>query len=65
MTQNNQLSPTKIRDCSMVSVIQITEVRGAGTQQDPYRLVHSYWSKEGVLLADQEMPVDPTAVGEA
>ena len=42
----------------MVQVIEIQAARGKGTEGDPVRLVYQYWSKEGVLLAENDPETD-------
>lgn len=38
----------------LVEVIHVEAARGSGTENDPVRIVHQYWSKEGKLLAEQD-----------
>ncbi|MGM0239895.1 hypothetical protein [Enterococcus sp. AZ103] len=38
----------------LVEVIHVEATRGKGTEEDPARIVHQYWSKEGVLLAEKD-----------
>ncbi|KKL57922.1 hypothetical protein LCGC14_2230580 [marine sediment metagenome] len=38
----------------LVQVIQVETLRGAGTEDDVARLVTQYWSKDGVLLAEND-----------
>lgn len=38
----------------LVEVIHVEATRGKGTKDDPVRIVHQYWSKEGNLLAEQD-----------
>lgn len=38
----------------LVEVIHVEAVRGKGTVDDPARIVHQYWSKEGHLLAEKD-----------
>lgn len=35
-----------------VEVIHVEATRGNGTKENPVRVVHQYWSKEGQLLAE-------------
>ncbi|EOI00696.1 hypothetical protein UAY_01799 [Enterococcus moraviensis ATCC BAA-383] len=37
-----------------VEVIHVEAVRGNGTEENPVRIVHQYWSKEGMLLAEND-----------
>ena len=44
-----------------VSVIQVIEVviaRGKGTDDDPVRIVHLYYSMDGKILADDDCEYD-------
>lgn len=34
-----------------VEVIEVLTVAGAGTEEDPKRVITEYWSKDGTLLA--------------
>lgn len=38
----------------VVQVIHTLATRGAGTNEDPVRYVHQYWSFDGKLLAENE-----------
>lgn len=38
----------------LVEVIHVEAARGSGTEKDPVRIVHQYWSKDGVLLAEND-----------
>lgn len=38
----------------LVEVIHVKAARGSGTEKDPVRIVHQYWSKDGVLLAEND-----------
>lgn len=37
-----------------VEVIHVEVARGNGTEENPVRIVHQYWSKEGNLLAEND-----------
>ena len=45
------LSESDIRSAKLVEVLQIAENVGAGTEADPARLVISYYTKDGDLIA--------------
>lgn len=38
----------------LVEVIHVEAARGKGTEEDPARIVHQYWSRDGVLLAEKD-----------
>ena len=38
----------------LIEVIEVEEKRGKGTKSDPTRIVLQYWSKDGVLLAEND-----------
>lgn len=38
----------------LVEVIHVEATRGKGTGEDPVRIVHQYWSKDGNLLAEND-----------
>lgn len=38
----------------VVQVIHTLATRGAGTNEDPIRHVHQYWSFDGTLLAESD-----------
>lgn len=38
----------------LVEVIHVEATRGRGTEVDPVRVVHQYWSKIGELLAEKD-----------
>lgn len=38
-------------DVKVIQVIRTAHTEGAGTKEDPKRVVNSYWSLEGELLA--------------
>lgn len=41
-----------IESVKVIRVIEIREVRGAGTTNDPVRVATSYWSLDGKKLAE-------------
>ncbi len=46
----------------LIRVIETKTLRGAGTMDDPARIVTQYWSLDGELLADDDTyikPIDP------
>ena len=47
-------------EAKVIQVIQTIHTEGAGTKEDPKRVVNSYWSLEGDLLAAN----DPAQSGE-
>jgi len=38
----------------LIEVIHTEATRGDGTKEDPVRIVHQYWTKEGELLAEKD-----------
>lgn len=42
------------RHAEVIEVICVEFTRGKGINEDPVRLVHQYWSKEGKLLAEDD-----------
>lgn len=38
----------------IVEVIHVEATRGNGTEENPVRIVHQYWSKDGQLLAEKD-----------
>lgn len=42
------------RSVELIEVIHIEAARGKGTDTDPVRIVHQYWSKDGFLLAEKD-----------
>ena len=38
----------------VIQVIETVSARGAGTPENPCRIVHQYWSLEGELLAEND-----------
>ncbi len=53
---------TKARTPDSVKVIQVIEtktLRGAGTMDDPARIVTQFWSLDGELLADDDTHIKP------
>ncbi|MEI5994794.1 hypothetical protein [Candidatus Enterococcus mansonii] len=38
----------------IVEVVHVEATRGDGTEENPVRIVHQYWSKDGVLLAEKD-----------
>jgi len=43
-----------IRSCIISKVIIVSFLRGKGTDEDRYRLVHQYYDLEGNLLAEND-----------
>lgn len=38
----------------LIEVIHVRSVRGAGTKENPARVVEQYWNKNGELLAEKD-----------
>jgi hypothetical protein len=38
----------------LIEVIETVSLRGEGVEGDPVRHIKQYWSKDGVLLAEQD-----------
>lgn len=47
----NKKSPRLVE---LVEVIHVEILRGTGTNSDPVRVVHQYWSADGELLAEKD-----------
>jgi len=39
----------------LIEVIHVNFARGEGTDEDLVRTVHQYWSKDGTLLAENDI----------
>lgn len=44
-------TPQKVE---IVEVIHTESTRGKGTEENPVRIVHQYWDKDGKLLAEND-----------
>lgn len=42
------------RKVELLEVIHTEAVRGKGTNENPVRVVHQYWDKDGNLLAEKD-----------
>lgn len=42
------------RRAELIEVIHTEATRGDGTEENPVRIVHQYWSKNGDLLAEKD-----------
>lgn len=38
----------------VIQVIETVSLRGKGTEEDPCRVVHQYWTFEGEMLAEND-----------
>lgn len=52
MEKKNELKTPRIAE--LIEVIHTIATRGDGTKENPIRLVHQYWSKDGELLAEKD-----------
>lgn len=59
VTRGDGLGREDTRDVRVVEVIFVTYLRGVGRPDDPCRVVHRFYSKNGELLAE----FDPCADG--
>ena len=48
------MTSSPIESAKVIQVIEIREVRGAGTTNDPVRVATSYWSLDGKKLAERD-----------
>jgi len=42
------------RIAELMEVIHTVSTRGAGSKENPVRIVHQYWNKKGELLAEKD-----------
>lgn len=54
MERTAKTLPKRVERVKVIQVIDVTSLEGGGTEADPFRLVHSYWTSEGKLLAVAE-----------
>lgn len=48
------MTSSPIESAKVIQVVEIREVRGAGTNDDPVRVATSYWSLDGKKLAERD-----------
>lgn len=48
------MAPLPVDATKVIQVIEIREVRGNGTPDDPVRVATSYWSMDGKQLAEND-----------
>ena len=54
MEEEEILFPRGVDSAKVILVIETKSARGAGTPEQPTRLVTEYWSLEGVKLAEYD-----------
>lgn len=52
MTKNIQMKTPQ--SVELIEVIHVETTRGAGTKENPVRVVEQYWNKNGELLAEKD-----------
>jgi hypothetical protein len=52
------LSDNATLSAEVIRVIHTTAKRGSGTPNNPERVVHQYWTLEGMLLAEYDTTTD-------
>ena len=57
-------TPRGCDKAEVISVIKTVALKGAGTENDPCREVIQYWSLDGKLLADNDLPYNNDTVNE-
>ena len=56
-----QLSEVDNKEVELIEVIHTSLLRrGKGVEGDPIRVIHQYWTKDGVLIAEK---IDPFLKG--
>ena len=55
MDEKGHRTPQSVQ---LMQVIEVIDIRGEGIKGDPVRIVHQYWSKKGVLLAEFDKHTD-------
>lgn len=48
------MAPLPVNAAKVIQVIEIHEIRGDGTPDDPARMATSYWSMDGKQLAEND-----------
>lgn len=51
---NPKIKKETPRLVELIEVIHVEAARGSGTEENPARIVHQYWSKDGILLAEKD-----------
>ena len=54
MAEEKILFPRGVDSAKVILVIETKSARGAGTPEQPTRLVTEYWSLEGIKLAEYD-----------
>lgn len=54
MEEEEILFPRGVDSAKVILVIETKSARGAGTPEQPTRLVTEYWSLEGIKLAEYD-----------
>lgn len=54
MAEIRKTLPKRVERVQVIQVIDVVSVEGAGTETDPLKIVHSYWSLDGTHLATEE-----------
>jgi hypothetical protein len=54
MEEEEFLFPRGVDSAKVILVIETKSARGAGTPEQPTRLVTEYWSLEGIKLAEYD-----------
>ncbi len=57
-------TPRGCDKAEVISVIKTVALKGAGTENYPCREVIQYWSLDGKLLADNDLPYNNDTVNE-
>ena len=57
-------TPRGCDKAEVISVIKTIALKGAGTENAPCREVIQYWSLDGKLLADNDLPYNNDTVNE-
>ncbi len=55
MDEKGHRTPESVK---LIQAIEVIDIRGEGTNDDPIRVVFQYWSKKGVLLAEYDKHTD-------
>nr|DAO88966.1 MAG TPA: hypothetical protein [Caudoviricetes sp.] len=55
---NKDIIPDAVTSVDVIQVIRTVAMRGAGTEEDPFRNITQFWTMDGLLIKETDIQME-------
>jgi hypothetical protein len=59
---NKDIIPDAVTSVDVIQVIRTVAMRGAGTQEDPFRNITQFWTMDGLLIKETDIQTEANEI---